>query len=114
MYEVYADFVSKSDVPEMETCFNMWWDILLDGFYMSNTNSSDEDAQEIENTILATLSMILQLDDLRTQEYALHGLGHLKHQEARQKVAQYIEEHGHKWTEDGMKWLETCRTGTVQ
>jgi hypothetical protein len=57
--------------------------------------------------------MILRLDDLRTQEYALHGLGHLKHQRAPEIVAQYIEEHGEHWTQDGREWLERCRDGTV-
>jgi len=113
MYRVFADFVSKSDVEEMETSFWMWWDLLLEGFYFSDTEHFDEDAQEIETTTLETLSMILQLDDLRTQEYALHGLGHLKHEKARQIVAQYIEEHGDNWNQDGKKWLETCRNGTV-
>ncbi len=114
MYKVYADFVSKSDLEEMETCFSMWWDILLEGFYFSDTEPFDQDAQEIENTTLETLSRILQLDELRTQEYALHGLGHLQNHKAREIVAQYIENYGDNWTQDGRKWLETCRNGTVQ
>ena len=113
MYKVFADFVSKSEVEEMETCFWMWWDILLEGFYFSDLGQGYEDAQEIENITLETLSMILRLDDLRTQEYALHGLGHLKNKRAREIVAQYIEEHGGNWTQEGREWLETCRNGTV-
>jgi hypothetical protein len=114
MYRVFADFVSKSDVKEMETCFWMWWDILLDGFYIIGDNGHfEDDAREIENTVLGTLSDILQLDDPRTQKYALHGLGHLRHPKARQVVAQYIEMHGSEWSEEERKWLELCRAGTV-
>jgi hypothetical protein len=113
MYNVYADFVSKSEVEEMETCFWMWWDILLEGFYMYETKPKDEDTREIESKILETLSSILQLDDMRTQYYALHGLGHLKHPNARTVVARYIEMHGSEWDSEGRKWLETCRDGTV-
>jgi hypothetical protein len=112
MYNVYADFVSKSEVEEMETCFWMWWDILLDGFYMVQT-PKDEDTQGIENQILETLSSILQLDDRRTQYYALHGLGHLQHPKARTVIARYIDIHGSEWDVEGRKWLETCRDGSV-
>lgn len=113
MHNVYADFVSKSKVEEMETCFSMWWDLLLDGFYLYEMDSKDDEAQEIENKILETLSSILQIEDMRTQYYALHGLGHLKHPNARALVAQYVEVHGSEWDVEGRKWLETCRDGTV-
>jgi hypothetical protein len=49
MYKVYAEFVSTSDVEEMETCFSMWWDILLEGFYSSDTDHPNDDTREIEN-----------------------------------------------------------------
>jgi len=113
MYNVYAEFVSKSKVEELENCFWMWWDMLLDGFYMYETNSRDRDAQEVENKILETLSSILQLDDIRTQSCALHGLGHLKHPNAGTVVARYIDIHGNEWDGEGREWLETCRDGTV-
>jgi hypothetical protein len=114
MYRVFADFVSKSDVKEMETCFWMWWDILLDGFYIIGDNGHfDDDAREIEEAILETLSEVLQLDDRRTQKYALHGLGHLRHPKAREVVAEYIEMYGGKWAEEEWEWLESCRTGAV-
>ena len=29
MFCVYADFVAGSDVPEMESCFDMWWHCTL-------------------------------------------------------------------------------------
>jgi len=113
MYRVFADFVSKSDIEEMENCFWMWWDILLDGFYIFREPEFDEDAREIEIAILDTLTRILQLDDIRTQKYALHGLGHLKCAKAREVVAQYIDANRDKWTEEGNKWLQQCRDGKV-
>lgn len=114
MYRVYADFVSKTDVEVMENCFQMWWDLLLDAFYTKgDTGHLDQDAQQIENEMLHTLSQILRLNDPRTQGYALHGLGHLKHPGAKKVVAQYIALHGHKWTDEGKRWLQTCLDGTV-
>lgn len=113
MYRVYADFVSQSDAEEMETIFYMWWDMLLCAFYWMVDSEIDEDAREIENTILETLAKILQLDDIRTQQYALHGLGHLEHPKVRDVVAEYINAHGDEWTEDSQQWLQTCLDGTV-
>jgi hypothetical protein len=113
MYRVYADFVAKSDVEAMENCFQMWWDLLLDDFYGHGDATLDPDAIEIESAMLETLTQILQLDDPRSQEYALHGLGHLKHPEAREVVARYIDAHGDEWTAEGRQWLQQCRDGTV-
>lgn len=111
MYRVYADFVSKSDVEVMENCFQMWWDLLLGDFY--GGREMDDDGRKVENKMLEILSLILQLDDRRTQGYALHGLGHLKHSKAREVVAQYIIAHGDEWDEEGREWLQSCRDGTV-
>jgi hypothetical protein len=113
MYRVFADFVAVSDVLVMENCFYMWWDMLLGDFYRPNEDELDEDAKDIENTILDTLTRILGLDDLRTQQYALHGLGHMKHPKARDVVAGYINARGEEWTEEGRQWLYQCRDGTV-
>src|SRR5947209_7211750 len=106
MYRVFADFVSKSEVEVMENCFQMWWDLLLSDFYSYGNAELDPDAKEIENTALDVLTRILRLEDPRTQEYALHGLGHLKHPGAREVVARYIRAHGREWTEAGKAWLE--------
>lgn len=113
MYKVFADFVSKSDIEEMENCFYMWWDLLLSSFYYYDKLELSEDCKEIEDTILATLKNILLLVDERTQQYALHGLGHLKHIEARKVVEDYINREGHNWTDEGRAWAQECKDGTV-
>jgi hypothetical protein len=113
MYRVFADFVAVSKVQVMENCFFMWWDMLLGDLYLPGEAELSEDAGEIEGAMLETLTRILALDDIRTQHYALHGLGHLKHPGAREVVAQYIHAHGREWTEEGRQWLAQCRDGTV-
>ncbi len=35
MYFVYSEFVAKSEVEQMENCFNMWWDIICHDFWGS-------------------------------------------------------------------------------
>jgi hypothetical protein len=113
MYRVFADFVAVSDVEVMENCFEMWWDMLLGDFYPYGGDELDEDAKEIEDTILDTLTRILSLDDWRTQYYALHGLGHMRYPKAKDVVTQYIDAHGAEWTAEGQRWLQQCRDGTV-
>ena len=101
MYDVYANFVAPSDVEEMENCFDMWWDVIAGSFWAQfydypngsksfdetleeyplkkDLNKLDEEAWQILETMFETLVRILALDDDRSQEYALHGLGHLNH-----------------------------------
>lgn len=118
MYRVYADFVAKSDVEVMENCFNMWWDILAHSFwskydYSYDVKQLDDDSWQILDAMFETLVKILELDDARTQAYALHGLGHLHHPKVNEVVQSYIDSHEGELTDEELKWLERCRDGEV-
>jgi hypothetical protein len=134
MYFVYSDFVAKSDVAIMENCFDMWWDLLgtsfwlqTNFFYRSELQKGkalrrvnegevaklDSSSRALLDAMFETLQRILQLPDLRTQKYALHGLGHLHHPAVRELVQKHIDDHRDEFTEDGLKWVERCRDGKV-
>ena len=44
---------------------------------------------------------------------ALHGLGHLHQPAVRETVQKFIDTHQGALTEQGLRWLEQCRDGTV-
>jgi hypothetical protein len=124
MYLVYSDFVAKSEVEEMVNCFSMWWDLILHGFWfqtklferraqMGDISKLDAELRQLLDVMFETLKRILALPDRRTQSYALHGLGHLHHPGVREAVQQYIDENRAEFTEDGLRWIEECRDGTV-
>lgn len=124
MFFVYSDFVSKSEEEVMAGCFDMWWDLILHGFWFQqklferNIKTGDESKLDAESRLLLdvmceTLEKILGLPDARTQGYALHGLGHLHHPAVRETVQVYIDNHKTELTEQSLRWLEQCRDGTV-
>lgn len=124
MYSVYSDFVSKSEVEAMENCFDMWWDLILHGFWfqpklfeqriqMGDVSKLDTESRRLLDVMFETLKHILDLTDARTQGYALHGLGHLHHPGVRETVQKFINTHKAELTEQGLQWLERCRDGTV-
>jgi hypothetical protein len=120
MHSVYANFVATSKVEVMENCFDMWWDMLSDSFWMQtgqiespDASKLDSDSRTILDAMFDTLKQILELPDLRTQGYALHGLGHLHHPGVRALVQQYINVHKREFAPDQLKWVESCRDGTV-
>lgn len=135
MYFVFADFVAPSEVEEMEGCFFMWWDLIADSFWMQfydqpdmskshdddlgqfplkkHLNKLDNDAWQILETMFETLVRILELDDERTQGYALHGLGHLNHPKVKELVQGFIDAFPNVFTEEGLKWVQQCRDGVV-
>ena len=124
MFSVYADFVSKSKVEVMENCFDMWWDLILHGFWFQQKLSKlhtkvgevsklDTESRLLLDVMFDTLTQILGLPDARTQGYALHGLGHLHHPAAPEAVQTFIDNHKTDLTEQGLRWLEQCRDGTV-
>jgi hypothetical protein len=124
MYSVYSDFVSKSKVELMENCFDMWWDLILYGFWfqrklfeqgtkMGDVSKLDAESRRVLDIMFETLKHILDLPDARTQGYALHGLGHLRHPAVRETVQQFINTHRADLTEEGLRWAEQCRDGTV-
>jgi hypothetical protein len=124
MVFVYSDFVSKSTVEVMENCFDMWWDLILYGFWfqrklferhvkMGDVSALDAESRRLLDEMFETLKQILALSDERTQGYALHGLGHLHHPSVPETVQRFIDNHKAKLTEEGLRWIEACRDGTV-
>jgi hypothetical protein len=124
MFSVYSDFVSKSKEEVMENCFDMWWDLVLHGFWfqqklfelhikMGDVSKLDAESRLLLDAMFGTLVKILGLPDARTQGFALHGLGHLHHPAVRETVQVYIDNHKSDMTEQGLRWLEQCRDGTV-
>ena len=124
MYSVYSDFVSTSKVEMMVNCFDMWWDMILHGFWfqpklfeqrteMGDISKLDTESRLLLDVMFETLKQILDLPDARTQGYALHGLGHLHHPAVRETVQKFIDNHRTALTEQGLRWLEQCRDGTV-
>ena len=124
MYAVYSDFVATSDVEEMANCFSMWWDLILFGFWcrselleqhteMGEYSKLDTESRQLLGVMFETLKRILALPDRRTQSFALHGLGHLHHPAVRETVQKYIDENRTEFTEEGLRWIEECRDGTV-
>jgi hypothetical protein len=126
MYHVFADYVANCTVDVMGNGFFMWWDLICSYFWvcaeMQRSKEKvqvqyaelDEDERAILDEIFFTLKKILAIDECRTQTAALHGLGHCQHPEARQVVQDYIDRYGSESTEKGLRWLESCRDGTVQ
>ena len=123
MYNVYSDFVAISDVEIMENCFSMWWDLLGQGFWwqlklyeagtkMGDVRSLDSESRVLLDVMFETLNRILQLPDSRTQQFALHGLGHLHHPNVPKTVQGYIDSHKSEFSAQGLRWIEECRDGT--
>ena len=124
-YFVFADFVAKSEVEEMETCFYMWWDLLGDAFWWQpklysagikhgEMSRLDSESRALADGMFETLAHILELPDSRTQDCALHGLGHLHHPAGRERVQKFIDKNSAALTDHPLKWLEQCRDGTVK
>jgi len=125
MYFVFSDYVAVKD-ETMENCFYMWWDLICEEFWfcircnkiydgkdkLQYSDLAQED-REIIDCIFETLCSILLLDDEKAQYFALHGLGHSKHPGARLIVQDYINNSAGDWEPDGVRWLESCRDGTV-
>jgi hypothetical protein len=124
MYSVYSDFVSKSKEQVMANCFDMWWDMILHGFWfqpklfkqrieMGDASKLDSESRRLLDAMFGTLKNILELPDARTQRFALHGLGHLHHPAVRDLVQKFIDAHKTELTEEGLRWIAECRDGTV-
>jgi len=124
MYEVYADFVAPNEAKVMAGCFDMWWDMLAEGFWGRQDAFSDQqrdsavaklesEDRQLLDKMFETLSRILNLPDQRTQSFALHGLGHLHHPRVPALIDDYVKREGSNWTPEGLKWIAECRAGTV-
>ena len=73
----------------------------------------EENEKKVADAMLETLCEILALDDERCQQYALHGMGHLHHPQVRAVVQAFIDKNSGEWDEDALRWVESCRDGTV-
>ncbi|RYX85929.1 hypothetical protein EON83_04010 [bacterium] len=137
----FRDFVAQCEVEELENCFWMWWDLLLTFFWSEhlwrlkgddlmeamyaddygtsghNIEISFDDlpseAQALLDAMLETLIAIAELQDERAMSYGLHGLGHLRHPKGSAWLQRFIDENRTEFDDDGLKWLEQCRDGTV-
>jgi hypothetical protein len=124
MCSVYSDFVSKSKLEVMPGCFDMWWDLILHGFWwqqklfeqhiqVGDVSKLDTESRLLLDVMFETLKNILGRPDARTQHYALHGLGHLHHPDVRETVQVFIDSHKNELTEQSLRWVTECRDGTV-
>ncbi|HEX8464589.1 MAG TPA: hypothetical protein VF627_08225 [Abditibacterium sp.] len=71
------------------------------------------DELRVIDAMLETLTKILDLDEIRCEEYALHGLNHLNHPRRVQTVQDFIDSHSHEWDKEALAWVESCRDGTA-
>jgi catechol 2,3-dioxygenase-like lactoylglutathione lyase family enzyme len=121
MYVVYKDCVPTFPAAPGLSGFNMWWDLLLHGFwtaprefvhgtYRGDFSKLDEESRIMLDEMFETLKLILTLPNHECQHAALHGLGHLHHPQVPQLVQQVIDSGS---TEFRLKWLEDCRDGNV-
>jgi hypothetical protein len=92
MYLPFRDVVASRTGDIRESFYWMWWDMILHTFeYQPNeykygyvTLTSDQN--QMVDTMYHALSRILGLDHRGCQWCALHGLGHLYHPSARDRV----------------------------
>lgn len=123
MYRVFEDFVAHCKVEVLVGCFYMWWDNVCSSFWFERTyerqlrsedyNLLDKQDRALVDAMHETLVQVLTVDDDRTKSCALHGLGHLHHPAVRETVQKYIDDNRTELTEQGLRWLEQCRDGTV-
>jgi hypothetical protein len=123
-FRVYSDFVSARNEDVKNTGFFMWWDFILHGFWAEqwaldrrtergDVSKLDTESRLLLDVMFETLKRILDLPDWKSQECALHGLGHLRHPDVPKTVQEFIDRHRNELTEHRLRWLEDCRDGTV-
>jgi hypothetical protein len=124
MCSVYSDFLCGRHPGPLDSGFYMWWDLILHGFWCQwgpngrrtqwgDLSSLNADSTALLDVMFETLKRILELDDERVQGCALHGLGHLHHPGVPELVQKYIDGHKSEYTDEGLRWMEQCRDGTV-
>ena len=138
MLGVYANFVAPSSIM-MPTCFEMWWHQVCrdvwsvplwrvkgdeiwsqmeqnDGEVTKidiNWNDLSVDETRVMDVILDTLVDILNLDEVRCETFALHGLNHLNHPARVATVQHFIDDRRDELDEETLAWVEECRDGTA-
>lgn len=120
MATLFADYVSANDDESLQKCFYMWWHVVVTGFWAQQEQFEEPDLSQLGpeaatlfETLFETLKQILAVPEPRTQGYALHGLGHLKHAAVCDLVQRYIDQNRERFTEEHVQWMEQCRDGVV-
>lgn len=88
------------DEEPMQNGYFMWWDCLAKIFV----------DKKLKSICLATLSDLLEHEDIRVSYAALHGLGHLQHPDRASVVDAYIRRVPGAADDP---WVLECRNGTV-
>lgn len=60
------------------------------------------------------LCKLLDTDDQFCETCALHGLGHLDHPKTKSRMLKYIKRRKSEWSEDELRWAQSCVDGTVE
>lgn len=116
MYFPFRDVVARTTADVRESFYWMWWDMILHTFWgMDDYDYSalEGDRERMAETMYKTLSRILALDHRGCQLCALHGLGHLHHPLVGDTVQSYLNAHGIECESEDMKWVESCRDGSI-
>jgi hypothetical protein len=120
MRGLFTDFVVTQDAESLQKCFYMWWHIIVTGFWaqsgqfeVQDLSALDSDSTTLLETLFATLTEILRVDDPRTQGFALHGLGHLQDSRVHDVVQGYLDQNKNRFAEEHVHWIEQCRDGVV-
>jgi hypothetical protein len=95
----------------------MWWDMILHTFepqcneYKGGHVTLTRDQDQMLNAMYHTLSRILDIDHRGCQWCALHGIGHLYHPLAKDRVHRYLDVHRNEFSDEEVRWVESCRDG---
>jgi hypothetical protein len=117
MYLPFRDVVVRCRGDIRESFYWMWWDMILHTFEPQRNEYKDghgiltTDQDQMVNTMYHTLSRILDIDHQGCQWCALHGIGHLYHPLARDRVQRYLDVHRNEFSDEDVRWVESCRDG---
>lgn len=100
---------------EAENGFFMWWDIVGECVDDYAAALGPQICRRTKDIRLEVLKSILALPDNHCKECALHGLGHLRHEQRPEVVQTFIDEITKTGEIDDWRgeWLKDCRDGTV-
>lgn len=90
MKDLFSQLLKDNPIS---TCRFMWWDGLCYDYYLKKGVAENEDDLNVQNTIFDTLKGILNIESLRCQVAALHGIGHLMHKETTSVINGFLEKH---------------------
>jgi hypothetical protein len=88
----------------------MWWDSICYSYFIESNVSKDE--QDIREIIFPALKTILEIDSIKCQVAALHGMGHLRHKDTKSVIREYLIEHP-SLTKEVIGYAEGCINGTM-